>query len=50
MIACLLLIGILEGIASRSGAAIEDALIRAADEAAGMLQYDTLEEETGDDQ
>lgn len=50
MIACLLLIGVLEGIASRSGAAIEDALIRAADEAAGMLQYDTLEEETGDDQ
>ena len=50
MITCLLLIGILEGIASRSGAAIEDALIRAADEAAGMLQYDTLEEETGDDQ
>ena len=50
MIACLLLIGILEGIASRCGAAIEDALIRAADEAAGMLQYDTLEEETGDDQ
>ena len=50
MIACLLLIGILEGIAARSGAAIEDALIRAADEAAGMLQYDTLEEETGDDQ
>ena len=50
MIACLLLIGILEGIASRSGAAIEDALIRAADEAADMLQYDTLEEETGDDQ
>lgn len=50
MIACLLLIGILEGIASRCGAAIEDALIRAADEAADMLQYDTLEEETGDDQ
>ena len=50
MIACLLLIGILEGIAARSGAAIEDALIRAADEAADMLQYDTLEEETGDDQ
>lgn len=50
MITCLLLIGILEGIASRSGAAIEDVLIRAADEAAGMLQYDTLEEETGDDQ
>ncbi|MDD6046616.1 MAG: FtsW/RodA/SpoVE family cell cycle protein [bacterium] len=49
MIACLLLIGILEGIASRSGAAIEDALIRAADEAAGMLQYDTLEEEAGED-
>ncbi|MGN0800669.1 MAG: FtsW/RodA/SpoVE family cell cycle protein [Christensenellales bacterium] len=50
MIACLLLIGILEGIASRSGAAIEDALIRAADEAAGMPKYDTLEEETGEDQ
>ena len=49
MIACLLLIGILEGIASRSGAAIEDALSRAADEAAGMLQYDTLEEEAGED-
>ena len=49
MIACLLLIGILEGIAARSGAAIEDALIRAADEAAGMLQYDTLEEEAGED-
>ncbi len=49
MIACLLLIGILEGIASRSGAAIEDALIRAADEAAGMPKYDTLEEETGED-
>lgn len=49
MIACLLLIGILEGIASRSGAAIEDALIRAADEAAGIPKYDTLEEETGED-
>ncbi len=40
MIACMLLVGILEGVAARSGATIEDALIREADEAAGYLNED----------
>lgn len=49
MIACMLLVGILEGIAAQSGTLLEDALIRAADETLSAAQEDATEMECEED-